>query len=257
MADHLQELRARVFLRSALPLLKVLVEERPCYARLLWKAGGVVQFAAADSESAAYVEVGAGTIDVKQGRHPSPSITLTFKELKGLNDFFGGKTVLPGVAGVAGIGSLVRLLPMLLKLKILLPDVVPEKPEEKALKVKMLLFMVANALSQLNKGGDEAMSKYVKKSPDRVFQFTVEGGPAAFLRMRGGLTKSGRGTYTRRRPYVHMIFPNMEGAFDVLTQRVSTVEAVRDGKLRLEGAMEGGKEIGVLMQRVEAVTTPA
>jgi hypothetical protein len=256
MADHTQELRARIFLRSALPLVKVVVAERPRYRKLLFKAGGVVQFAAGDSGQAAWIELGDGTIDVKQGVHPQPSITLKFKQLKGLNDFFAGRTVLPSIHGIGGIPSLLRVVPLLLKLKMLLPNVVPTEPAEKALKVQLLLYMVSNALSQLNKGGDEAMVNLVKNSPERVFQWTVAGGgPAAYLRIRGGLSKAGRGTYTRRRPYVHMIFPDIEGAFDVLTQRVGTVDAVHYNKLRMEGAMEGGKDVGVLMQRVEALTT--
>jgi hypothetical protein len=256
MADHLQELRARIFLRSALPLVKVVAEERPRYRKLLFKANGVVQFAAGDSEQSAWLELGDGTIDVKQGMHPNPSITVKFKTLKDLNTFFAGGTALPSLKRLAGIPKLLRVVPFLLKLKVLMPDAVPTDPAGKALKVKMLLYMVSNALSQLNKGGDETMVKLVKNSPDRIFQWTVEGGgPAAYLRMRGGQTKAGRGTYTRRRPYVHMIFPDIEGAFDVLTQKVGTVEAVRYNKLRMEGAMEGGKEVGLLMQRVEALTT--
>jgi hypothetical protein len=256
MADQTQELRARIFLRSALPLVKVVIDERPRYRKLLFKAGGVVQFAAGDSEQAARIELADGSIDVKQGLHPDPSITVKFKALKDLNTFFAGGTALPSIQRLAGIGSLLRIVPLLLKLKMLMPNVVPTDPAEKALKVKMLLYMISNALSQLNKGGEETMVKLVKNSPERIFQWTVEGGgPAAYLRMRGGLTKAGRGTYARRRPYVHMIFSDIEGAFDVLTQKVGTVDAVHYNKLRMEGAMEAGKEVGLLMQRVEALTT--
>jgi len=38
---------------------------------------------------------------------------------------------------------------------------------------------------------------------------------------------------------------------------VATVDAVLYNKLRMEGAMEGSKEVGLLMQRVEALTTGA
>jgi hypothetical protein len=256
MADPTQELRARIFLRSALPLLKVLVEQRPNLKWLLYQAGGVVQFAARDSDQAAHVLLSDRSLDVKQGRHEAPSITLTFPTLKALNDFFAGGLALPGIAGVCGMPSLLRIVPLLLKLKLLMPDVIPEDPDDKALKVRMLLYMVTNALSQLNKGGDPAMTKLTARSPDRIFQFTVENnGPAAYLRIRNGLSKAGRGTYARRRPFVHMIFPDNDGAFDVLTQAVSTVDAVRYGKLRLEGALEYSKELGLLMQRVEAITT--
>lgn len=256
MADHTQELCARVYLRSVVPLMKVLVEERPFYQKLMYRACGVVQFTARDSEQAAHLILDDGALDVKQGVHEAPSITLSFKTLADMNTFFAGGVALPGVKRIRGIGSLLRVLPLLLKLKILMPDALPTDPDERALKVKLLLYMVSNGLSQLNKGGDPDMKKYVAKSPERVFQWTVEGGgPAAYLRIKGGKSKAGRGTYTRRRPYVHMLFPDIDGAFGVLTQQVSTVDGVREGKLRMEGAMEGGKEIGVFMQRLEQITT--
>ena len=49
MAEAREELRARIFLRSALPLIKVVLAERPHYARFLFKGRGVVQFSAKDS----------------------------------------------------------------------------------------------------------------------------------------------------------------------------------------------------------------
>jgi hypothetical protein len=256
MADQAQELRARIFLRSCLPLIKVVAEERPVYRRFLYKACGVLQFRAKDSEQAAFVELSDGAMQVTQGVHEKPDVALNFKNLKDLNTFFAGGMPLFGVSGMFRLPVLLRLLPFLLKLKILLPDAMPSDPAEKALKVKLLLCMVTNALSQLNKGGDAMMVKLVSKSPDRIFQWTVEGGgPAAYLRMKAGRTKAGRGTYTRRRPFVHMIFKDIDGAFETLTQRVSTVDAVRHGYLRMEGAMEYTKEIGTLMQRIEAITT--
>lgn len=255
MADKQQELRARIFLRAALPLVKVILEERPLYRKLLFKAGGVIQFAAKDSESTAYVALSEDSIAVEPLRHESPDVVLTFPTLKAMNDFFAGGLALPAIKGVRGLPTLVRLVPFLLKLKLLMPDAMPEEPEEKALKVKMLLYMVTSGLSQLNKGGDDAMVRMVAKSPERVFQWNVEGGPAAYLRIKGGRSKAGRGVYTRRRPYVLLNFPDIDGAFDVLTQKVGIVEAVREGKVRQEGAMEGGKEIGNLMQRIEAITT--
>ncbi len=45
------------------------------------------------------------------------------------------------------------------------------------------------------------------RQPDRIYQFSVEPeGIAAYLRVRGGQTKAGRGVYQRRRPFVHMRF---------------------------------------------------
>ncbi|MFW5879031.1 MAG: hypothetical protein ACOCVR_04350 [Myxococcota bacterium] len=254
MATVNEDLRARVFLRSALPLVKVVLEERPLYRHLLRKADGVVQFASKDGEEAAWVHLREDGIEVGKGRHPDPSISVVFKTTKDLNSFFAGGLALPSVKGLKGTPSLARLLPFLLKLKILLPSAMPDDPEEKALKVRMLLQMIASGLSQLIKGGDEMLASYAAKSPDRVFQFTVEGGPAVYLRMKAGKSKAGLGTYRRRRPYVHMLFSDIDGAFEVLTQRVGTVEAVKKGYLRMEGAMEGGKDIGNFMQRLDALT---
>jgi hypothetical protein len=256
MATFDQELRGRIILRSVLPLIKVLPDERPFFKKLLYKASGTVQFAARDSEQAAWVEYGDGTINVLQGRHEKPGITLTFKTLHDLNTFFAGGLALPSISGLLGLPAFVRLLPFLLKLTILLPNKLPKEPAEKALKVKLLLYMVTNALSQLNKGGDPDLTKITRPSPDRVFQWTVEGGgPAAYLRIKAGRSKAGRGTYARRRPFVHFLFPDIDGAFAVLTQQAALVEAVKAGFVRTEGALEYSKEIGFLMQRIEKIVT--
>ncbi len=255
MADQATELRARIFLRAALPLIKVVLAERPAYRRFLWRARGVVQFAARDSQQGAYVELAPGALQVVQGVHERPDVRLTFKRLEEMCAFFAGALKAPGISGLLRLPALLRLLPFLLKLKILMPDAMPTDPAERALKVRLLLYMVTNALSQLNKGGDPAFGKVVKASPDRVYQWSVAGGPEAYLRMKAGKTKAGRGTYARRQPFVHMMFPDIDSAFDVLTQRVSTVDAVKQGKLKLEGSLEYSKEIGLHMQRVEAITT--
>jgi hypothetical protein len=254
MAEPLQELRARVFLRSALPLVKVVLAERPGFGRLLYRADGVIQFAAADSEQAAWVAMNPDGIEVKPGRHDAPAITLTFRTLKDLNTFFAGGTALPRVHGLMGLPTLIRFLPFMLKLKVLMPTAMPEDLPGRSLKVRMLLQMIASGLSQLVKGGDELLAGYAKKSPDRVFQFTVTGGPACYLRVKAGKSKAGLGTYARRRPYVHMIFSDINGAFQVLTQQVGTVEAIKRGYLKVEGAMEGSKDIGLFMQRLDALT---
>jgi hypothetical protein len=134
---------------------------------------------------------------------------------------------------------------------MLMPEVDPKSPEKRALKVKLLLYMVTTALSQLNKAGEPNMSEWTKKSPDRVYQWIVEGGPTAYLRMKAGKTKAGRGIYTRRRPFVLMKFPSIDGAYQVLTSKVALVEAVKQGYVVTEGAMEYSKEIGIHMQSVE------
>ena len=100
------------------------------------------------------------------------------------------------------------------------------------------------------------MAKLVEKSPDRIYQWIVEGGPSAYLRMKAGNSKAGRGIYTRRRPFVLMKFPDIEGAYQVLTSKVPLVEAVKQGYVVTEGAMEYSKEIGIRMQMIEELMAP-
>ena len=247
---------SRIYLRSILPLVKVLAEEKPLLKKAFPKRGVIQFITKEDAAMGAAVVFEDGIIDVEQGVHVNPDLVLTFKTLADMNTFFGGGMALPGIKGIKKIHLLIRILPLLLGLKILMPDALPTDPAKRALKVKLTLFMITNALSQLNKGGDPLMTKFTKGSPDRIYQWTVTDGPAAYLRVKNGKTKSGRGTYTRRRPFVHMKFPSIDGAFMVLTSQVALVDAVSSGHVVTEGAMEGSKEIGLLMQRVEELVTP-
>ena len=52
-----------------------------------------------------------------------------------------------------------------------------------------------------------------------------------------------------------MRFPDVEGAYQVLTSKVALVDAVKRGYVATEGAMEYSKEIGICMQMVEELMT--
>jgi hypothetical protein len=52
-------------------------------------------------------------------------------------------------------------------------------------------------------------------------------------------------------PLLLMKFPSIEGAYQVLTSKVALVEAVKQGHVVTEGAMEYSKEIGIRMQMIE------
>ena len=74
--------------------------------------------------------------------------------------FDSGKPVIPSIKGFWKVGLLVKVLGVLMGLKILMPDAKPKTPEQGYLKVKMTLYMVSTALSQLNKAGDPDMVKW-------------------------------------------------------------------------------------------------
>jgi hypothetical protein len=245
------ELKSRLFLRVALPLTKVVREDDPKMRSLTRNMNAVVQFAVKGTDTGAHLVFENDGLEVVQGIHEKPTVAFIFKDVKSLNAFFAGGVALPRIKGLWRLDVILRTVPLLLSLKMLMPEADPKSPEKRALKVKLLLYMVTTALSQLNKAGEPAMSELAGKSPDRVYQWIVEGGPAAYLRMKAGKTKSGRGIYTRRRPFVLMKFPDIEGAYQVLTSKVALVEAVKQGYVVTEGAMEYSKEIGIRMQMIE------
>lgn len=254
----LDELQARLFQRAALPLTKV-VREKDKWLRMITKnLTGIVQFEVKDTEFAAHMIFADDALDVLPGRHEKPTVAFVFKDFKSHNDFFAGRPAVPSLLDCKGLyrlDILARVVPLLLSLKILMPEANPTDPIKRALKVELLLYMVTTAMSQLNKAGEPEMRELTEKSPDRVYQFMVKDGPAAYLRMKAGKTKAGRGIYKRRRPFVQFAFPDREAAYKVLTAQVAMVEAVSSGVLLLEGAMEYQKEIGLHMQRVEEILT--
>ncbi len=256
MADTERDyLVSRIYLRSVLPLTKIILDETPWLKKAVSRMNATVQFCKLNSDLGAYLEFKDSQLDVHIGIHPRPTVRFGFKTAREMNALFAGKLALPRLRGLRHPLVIAATLPLLLGLKILMPDALPTDPEKRALKVKLTLFMITNALSQLNKGGDEDFQAIVKKSPDRIYQWTVEGGPAAYLRMKAGKTKAGRGTYTRRRPFIHMKFPDIDSAFMVLTSQVSMIDAITKKMLVTEGPPEQSKDIGMHMMRVEQLIT--
>ena len=80
-------------------------------------------------------------------------------------------------------------------------------------------------------------------------------GIAAYLRVRGGLSKAGRGVYERRRPFVHMRFHGVDGALAVMNKEVDFVDGVAKGFVRIEGSPEYAANLNDFMMRVQALLT--
>ncbi len=253
-----EKLQSTLYLKSALPLAKVLREEQAqLFDKLHYKFNAAVQFAIKEEpELGTQLIFNDGLIDVAFGVDPNATVTFEFPTKAAFNGFMAGKMgpqYLPKIKNLWRLDVVLRVLPILLGLKILDPNNIPKGAKKKAFKVKMVLFFITNALSQLNKFGHPGMAEWTKTQPERIYQWTVEGGPAAYLRVKAGKTKSGRGVYKRRGPFVHMIFPDTEGAFKVLTNQAPLVEAVAKGYVKTEGAMEYSKDIGDFMQTIESM----
>jgi hypothetical protein len=241
-----------------------MLEDDPATARRFRDVRAVVQFVAKNQPRAvgAYLWFENGTVRTEQGFWDAdglgrePDLTFTFPSLGKLCDFFAGKTVLPSIRGYGHPALLAKVVRLLLGLKLMLPSAQPTDPVKRALKVKLTLFMITTALSQYNKGGDPAMQRWTAKQPDRIYQFSVEPeGIAAYLRVRGGQTKAGRGVYERRRPFVHMRFNGVDGALAVMNKDVEFVEGVEKGMVRIDGSPEYAANLNDFMMRVQALLT--
>jgi hypothetical protein len=257
-------LRARLFLHAALPCVKVMLEDDPATAKRFKGVDAVVQFVARNQPRplGAYLWFRDGTVRIEQGfagadgLGRAPDITLTFASLGKLCDFFAGKTVLPSIRGYGHPALLAKVVQLLLSLKLMLPSAQPGDPVKRRLKVKLTVYMITTALSQYNKGGDPEMRRWTARQPDRIYQFSVEPeGIAAYLRVRGGQTKAGRGVYQRRRPFVHMRFSGVDGALAVMNKDVEFVEGVEKGLVRIDGSPEYAANLNDFMMRVQALLT--
>jgi hypothetical protein len=257
-------LRTRLFLRAALPCVKVMLEDDPATKKRFKGVNAVVQFVARNQPRAvgAYLWFEDGAVRVEQGFWDAdglgrePDITFTFASLEKLNDFFAGKTVLPGIKGVSKPALLAKVVRLLLGLKLMLPSAQPKDAAKRRLKLKLTLYMITTALSQYNKGGDPEMERWTARQPDRIYQFSVEPeGIAAYLRVRGGQTKAGRGVYERRRPFVHMRFHGVDGALAVMNKEVDFVDGVGKGRVRIDGSPEYAANLNDFMMRVQGLLT--
>ncbi len=258
MADKV-DLTVRIILRSILPLFKTLYNEGGgFYKKLLSGVDGTIQFSIKGTGTGARLEFKDGVLDLAQGVIPNPGVHIAFKKPEDMIALFtGGKGGLPSISGAWRLGLLLKLAPLFIGLTLLMPDNKPKNPKKREQKIKLTMYMVTNALSQLNKGGDADMNTWTAKQPDRVYQLSVQPeGPAAYLRVRAGNSKSGHGLYTRKAPFIHMMFNGIDGAFKVMGEGKETVKAMGDGDVRVEGSPEYAGALGSFMVRVQDLLTP-
>ena len=250
-------LAARLFLRAVLPVMKVVLTDDPKMRKKFEGVHGRIQFVADNDGTplgSALVLDGEGFRVIHEVLE-APDITFSFKSVAKMNAFFAGKPVIPKIRGWFHPGLLIKAFGLLMSLKILMPDADPKDPEKRRLKVKMTFYMITTALSQYNKGGDPEMVKWTSKQPERIYQITVDDDIAAYLRVKAGKSKAGRGVYRRRRPFVHMKFNGVEGAYPIVMNQINMVDAIRQGCLSLEGSPEYGRDIGDFMMRIQELIT--
>lgn len=253
----------KIFLNAALPLLKVIANDVPSLAKKFEKVHCIYQVSALDPSApegkyATHFTVNEGEWKVCADKVASNAhIELEFKSMEQMNAFFKGKigpATLPKMKGVLKKPvEFAAFMMVLLKMSSLLTITqAPEDEETQKLAVKCFFYLLSSGISQLNKHGHEGVHDWASKSPDRVYAWAVDGYPevSAFLRVKAGKTRSGRGTYKRAMPFFTMRFDSLTSALGILLSTDDMLESTKRGKLIMDGAPEFGAQIGDFMMQV-------
>ncbi len=259
MATQVDLYTIRIFLNAALPLVKVIANDIPSFAKKFENAHAVIQVSAVypeapDGKLGMHFVVNNGEWLVHTSLTEDPHIELEFKSVEALNAFFKGKispATLPKMKGVLKkTGVFVSFMMVLLKMASLLGATEPPKDEEtKKLLVKCYFYLLSSGISQLNKAGHEDIHNWALNSPDRVYGWAVNGYPelSAYIRVKAGKSRAGRGEYKRAMPFFTLRFDSLDSALGTLLGIDDMLEATRAGKLIMDGAPEFGAQIGGYM----------
>ena len=250
----------KIFLNAVLPLVKVIATDVPSLAKKFEHMHAVFQVSALDPESpngkvATHFTVNNGEWVVCADKVATNAfVDLEFKSLEAMNSFFKGKIAPANIPKMKGALKYPKvfaaLLATLLKMSALLSaKEAPENEDDKKLMVKCFFYLLSSGISQLNKQGHEAVHDWASKSPDRVYAWAVDGYPevSAYLRVKAGKTRAGRGTYKRAMPFFTMRFNNLDSALGILLSTDDMLDSTKKGKLIMDGAPEFGAQIGEYM----------
>ncbi|HCY84542.1 MAG TPA: hypothetical protein DHV36_05340 [Desulfobacteraceae bacterium] len=249
---------SRILLRAVLPVARVVVEDDPKMNAAFKGVTAGFQIRARNGSGmlGAGLRVNDGRMEWTDGIMADPDICFTFKTPAAMNAFLTGGIALPRIKGLTRPALLSKFIRLLLSLKLLMPDNRPSRPDRVRLKIKLVMYMITTALSQYNKAGDPDMAKWTGMQPDRIYQMSCEPeGIAAYLRVKAGKSKAGRGYYKRKLPFVHMKFNGAENALPVFLNEVEFVEAISKGYVAVEGSPEYAAKLNDFMQRIQALIT--
>ena len=254
---------ARLFFRAAFPVMKVPLQDDPRMRDRFADVCATVQFVAdnGDAPLGCWLDFNRGEFSATEGLCDDPDLTLRFSSVAKLNTMLSGGTALPRISGALRHPLLlVKVLLLLLSLTLMLPSSKPKDPLKRYLKLKMTLYMITTALSVYTKIEGGELGEWARYQPDRIYQFTVEADDeaqqiAAYLRVKAGKTKAGRGTYRYRRPFVHFRFQGVDGALPVLAKEVAFVESVELGYVQVDGSPEYAAELNDFMTMLQDMLT--
>ncbi len=245
----------KIFLNAALPLVKVIATDVPSLKKKFEHAHAVIQVSALypdcpEGKVGMHFVVNSGEWLVHTCLTKDPHIELEFKSIEALNGFFKGNITLgaiPKIHGIKKAGTLVAFVQVLLKMASLLgADTAPEDEETQKLMVKCFFYLLSSGISQLNKMGHTEINHWALKSPDRVYAIAVDGYPdiSAYIRVKAGKTRAGRGEYKRAMPFFTLRFDSLKSALGILLGTDDMLESTKQQHLIMDGAPEFGAQIG-------------
>ena len=252
----------KVFMNAALPLLKTIASDCPDIKAEVEGVNAIYQVSAkknAQEKEATHFIVEDGVWNVKLGEYfgqQKIDAELEFSSLEKMNAFFKGQmTSLPKFK-IHSFGKFLKFMQALLKMSSLLS--IAEAPEDEATQLllcKLYFYLLSSGISQLNKLGHPAIREWTSKSPDRVYAWRVEGHDevSAYLRIKAGKSRAGRGVYKRSKPFFCMAFDTPRSALGILLGTDDMLESTKQKKLIMEGAPEFGAQIGDYMMLIGAL----
>ncbi|MCL2301058.1 MAG: hypothetical protein FWC27_13025 [Firmicutes bacterium] len=255
----------KIFLNAALPLVKVIAGDVPALAKKFEQAHCIFQVSALNPDAPAGKVATHFTVNNGEWKVctdcvcTNAMVELQFKSIDAFVAFFKGKmspATLPKMIGaVEHLGMFLAFMQVLLKMSALLGAAKPPEDEAtKALLVKCFFYLLSSGISCLNKTGHEAIHGWALQSPDRVYSWAVNGHPevAAYIRVKAGKSRAGRGEYRRAMPFFTLRFDSLDSALGILLDTDDMMDATKAGRLIMDGAPEFGAQLGDFMLRVAA-----
>lgn len=247
----------KVFMAGALPLMKVIATDDPTLNKLFKtaKINAVYQVSAkaGGGKEAVHFIVTDGDWEVYQGEYRGNKKIdgeLAFSSMEKMNGFMKSDfTKLPAIK-IGNPAKFALFMAVLLKMSgILTATEIPEDEATQLLTIKCFFYLLTTGISALNKMGDEKVSAWVKKSPDRCYQMAVAGYPelTAYLRVDQGKSKAGKGEYPRSDPFFTMLFDCPESALMILMGKGDMFKMTANRQLIMKGGPEFGMQLSEYM----------
>ena len=130
MAADTDRLTARIVLRAVLPVIKVLLEDDPKTRNRFEGVTATVSSWPTTPAAGPWPRTSRSTTAPSplSTNRPNTPTTFRFSSLRKMNAMFAGKPVLPRIHGLRNVGLLLKMLGVLMRLKLLMPNKAPKTP---------------------------------------------------------------------------------------------------------------------------------